>query len=460
MKKLTVIANILLFSLFAVSALSGNIVYDKNENCIWITGYPEENPAGLDDLINADLQNKWGKISCDKTTDTCTVNCNLWIGDDTSPETYFQLGDEKHLCPVLVMKGNIWLKPPRKSPKRPDGLYSIMNRFSAGVENNKNIKPVIKFDCEKNGQYSIFGGRRGKGKTWAEQVQQRGSMHFFNTTITALKQDRHHRWGGNYQGHTLGWYLSELKMKNTTMSWFIYTPMYGINSGTFNKSKSLENIIPNPAIIIENCKFEHGGETVKGGIQFFKGCSFRDMLCPIAAGGSFAVKAVDCTFEGNSFNWNVASNSSLGIIFINCVMGEQKKPLMLKKNNITPQRAARLKVQISPSVILREPIQIKVVDSNGKPVPDAMINVTSEKNPKQISGGLTITDEKGLTPPLGKDAIIITYKQLTAADNPQKPEIKTFTYKVSVSGSGFKPVDMEINANSAIQKIFTVKVSN
>jgi hypothetical protein len=220
----------------------------------------------------------------------------------------------------------------------------------------------------------------------------------------------------------------------------------------------LNDIKANPAISIENSVFENGNTAVQNGIQFLKGCTFRNMQCPIAEGGALAAKIENCTFEGNQLNWTSGSAGGRGIIFLNCVMGAPKKPLELKKNKISPQKAAREKIPIYPSVFFRQSIQFKIVDSDGNAVPDAMINISCEDSPEQITRGLSITDAKGLTPASQQEAVIITTKQYTATDNPAKPEEKTFEYKVSVSAAGFKTVNMEIKTNAPIKKRYDIKI--
>ncbi|MBM4080656.1 MAG: hypothetical protein FJ278_13215, partial [Planctomycetes bacterium] len=102
-----------LLCLLSARLLLADVAYDAAENCIWVKGFPEEAPATLDTVLNADSKGKWGKVTYDKARDTYTIAASLWIGSDDDLGTFVQIGRKDHPRETLVLKGDLWIRPTR-----------------------------------------------------------------------------------------------------------------------------------------------------------------------------------------------------------------------------------------------------------------------------------------------------------------------------------------------------------
>jgi len=82
----------------------------------------------------------------------------------------------------------------------------------------------------------------------------------------------------------------------------------------------------------------------------------------------------------------------------------------------------------------------------------AIIDVSCDENPDNVKRGASFTDAQGLS---GQDpetnAILITQKLFTATDQPDKPKIQTFKYRVKVRKSGAEKI-LEIDSNKSLPK--------
>ncbi|NOX56897.1 MAG: hypothetical protein GXP27_21140, partial [Planctomycetes bacterium] len=302
-----------------------SIRYNERRNVIWVRGFPEERPATLQELLEADRRNGWGKVRYDAATDMYTIDADLWIGDDKCLGTFFQIGDHDHPRVTVVMRGTIWVRPPQESPARSDGLESIINRLTLGDPNDASIRPTLKFDCDTPGQHGLYVGFRGIDSSGKHVFVHRGSLRVYNATITAARQDRQHRWGvraytsdPDLRWGMPGWYASDVQVINSTISWFEGCITYGLETGRPPQPASPRQPVPPPQPVIRGTTFEHGGAAVKNGVQYLEDCTFRHMEVAIAEGGALAAKLVRCTFENNRRNWTLGSVGSRGIELIDC----------------------------------------------------------------------------------------------------------------------------------------------
>ena len=53
---------------------------------------------------------------------------------------------------------------------------------------------------------------------------------------------------------------------------------------------------------------------------------------------------------------------------------------------------------LDPSCVTRESLLVKVVDAKEEPVPTAVVIVSCEQGPGQVTRGACVTDRNGLTP--------------------------------------------------------------
>ena len=410
------------FLLCALETGTADVIYDKHENCLWVMDYPEEAPATLDTLLEADQKNRWGKVSYDPATDTYTIDTSLWIGIDQGLGTFLQIGRPDHPHETVIVKGNVQVRSPKLSAKRPDGRFSIVNRLTLGSPTDKNIRATLKILCGKAGQYGVQVGG----------IHRRGDLHVYNGTITAAMPDKDHILARQ------GWHGSDIRLINATISWVHADFMYGVQ-----KHNS----------ILQGTTFEHGGQVLCNGIQYARDCRFRDLKVAIAEGGCLDATLVRCTFENNNSNWTLGSVTSRGITMIDCNVGPQKMPLQLRKNKITPEQIRLYKVGVYPIYRELRSLVIKVTDRRGKSIPGAMVQVTCPESPEAVTNGLLLTDAAGLTPSdPEKDAILIISRKLQATDDPEKPREFSYTYLIKVQATGYKDSQLTVHHDQPIPK--------
>ena len=172
----------------AQAGVSGRIAFDAAFNCIWVTGFPEESPATLEDVFQADREQGWGKVVHEPPTDTYTLRTSLWIGNGDDLGTFFQwklqssAGDSRHsgrsLGPVPETKPGPRHRSPPRDCQPPRGRGPV----------HAAIRPTIKIACAKPGQFGLFVG--GVPNTDAPG----GDLFLYNTTVTAATPDREHAW--------------------------------------------------------------------------------------------------------------------------------------------------------------------------------------------------------------------------------------------------------------------------
>jgi hypothetical protein len=451
------------FDSFPASQLS-KITYDPTTNCMRVVGFPEDTPATMDTLLDADRENGWNKLSYDERTETYTVDADLWIGDDQSAGTFVQMGDSRHRNVTVVVKGTVWVRPPRESPKRSDGRNSVINRLTLGDPHDAGIRATLKIDCQTPGEHGVYVGYRSHD---SRTIIHRGALHVYNSTITAANQDEQHVWGvrdytdesASPRWATPGWYASEVILSGAIISWFQGCVTYGCNSGKLGPGKLVRSVEPDERFVIRDTTFEHGGSAVQNGTQHLRNCTFRDLEAAVAEGGALCAKIAGCTFQDNKLNWTLGSINSGGIEMVDCHIGPQAAPVMLKKNSIDPEAAAKRKIPIYPACLVRESVVVKVVDAAGNPVPDSFVTVSCQAAPQQVSRGATITGQDGLTPSDPEaNAIVVTVEALQATDDPQEPRQTTFDYEVSVTKPGFPAQHTTLRAGQPIAQPIVIRL--
>ena len=411
----------LLLVLASPAPLHGrSITYDRQKNVIHVVGYPEHSPADMDSLLGWDASAKAGKVAYDPASDTYTVDASLWIGDETAPETFFRMGRKDHLSETVIVRGDVWVRPSKVVYeqrnivlKRSDGRLPFINRLTIGDPDDASIQPVLKIACDKSGQYGVLVGFRQKN-----EYKIRGELHVYNGTITAATQDKAHMLKSSR------WYGSDIRLINARISRINGLMTYGI--GAQNAE-------------VRGTTFEHGGYALCNGNQLAVDCTFRNLAAAVADYGSLDATLVNCSFQNNEHNWFLSGSSSRGVRMINCRLGPQKKPILIRKNNTTAEQLKRRVCKtIYPDFEELDSLVIKVVDTDGKAIPGAIVGVECADDPEAVANGLTATDENGMTPsdPLN-GAILITRRKLRATDIPNQPEeTANFSYVASVQARG------------------------
>jgi len=444
--------------------IDADISYERSPDRLSIVGFPEERPATMETILAADRKNGWGRVTYDAATDTYTVDAHIWIGDDRSNGTFVQIGDKKHPNVTVIVKGTVWVRPPKESPMRSDGRPCVINRLTLGDPEDDNIHATLKIDCDTPGQHGLYVGYRPfAGGPWLR----RGSLHVYNSTVTAARRDKEHLWGvRDYTDKNAalrwglpGWYGSDIRVINSVISWFEGCITYGMTSGDWGEAGDVYGIGPNDNVIIEGTTFEHAEQAVRNGTHYLRNCIFRNMKVAVAEGGALSAKLVGCTFEGNEKNWTLGSTGSTGIVVVDCKVGPQTAPLAIRKNKIKAEDAARRHVPVYPVYVVRESLVVKVTDRAGKPVPGAFVIVTCDEAPGEVTRGATMTNRAGLTPSDPEDgAIVLTVKKYQATDEPEKPTLRTFEYRVAVTAQGFKPKGVTLPAGRSFDRPLVVSL--
>ncbi len=419
---------------------AGTIEYDKNENAVMVAGFEESKPANMAAVLSADKENKWNITKYDEKSDTYRLNASLYIGDDKESGTYFQVGDKEHPKETVIVKGDVWIKPSKKSLKRNDGTYAIANRLTLGVENNPEVTAALKIDCSKKSEYGIFIGRRKYGTPTVVG----GELYVFNSTITALTQDRNHMLRGakKHKGMHTGWYANYIKLINAKISWIDGSVMYGIQAHNST---------------ITGTTFENCGRVLQNGKQYAKDCTFKSCYIPVSEGGSLDAELINCSFEDNAYNFSLGGTMGIKILMINCDVKAQKKPMLIKKNSLAPAELLKRKVSVYPEYTELISLPVKVLNKEGQAIPKAVVAISCKENPKAVRNGLAITNENGLTlADPGKKAILIIKRKLKATDTAGQPEDLSYNYTMRVNAKGYKNKTVNLSNKDTISKPFVV----
>jgi serine/threonine protein kinase len=443
---------------------TARVTYDSRANRIEVVGFPERQPATPKTLLAADGKNGWNKITYDAGSDTYTLDADLWIGDDGPDATYFQIGDKRHPNETVIVRGTVWVRPPKGSPLGnfwdPNMRPTLINRLTLGHPEEKSIRAALKFDCETPGEHGLYVGgwqEHGKSATYG------GELHVYRSTITAARQDREHVWGTRDYPHGApppsfwaGWYTSDLRLIGATISWFEKVPAYGFD--TAGGRGAVAVMPPNPFAVVEGTAFEHGEAGLANGRQYLKDCTFRNMDVGIGDAGGVAVRLVRCTFENNKSNWAIGGHMCGGILMIDCQVGAQQNPIQLRKNdNLTDEEIKNRNLPRYPSCVMRQSVVVKAVDESGGPVLGAEVTVSCPQDPEQVTFGSAGTDENGLTSSdPERDAILVTTERLQATDDPANPRKTEYSYEVSVAKTGFETKTISLPAGRAVPKPLVV----
>jgi hypothetical protein len=244
-----------------------------------------------------------------------------------------------------------------------------------------------------------------------------------------------------------GWYASDVRLVNATISWFDGCVTYGTATGRRDTRRPVDAMVPNEPNVMRGTTFEHGGQAVRNGQQYLEDCTFRHMEAAVAEGGALSAKLVGCTFEDNRANWTLGSAQSGGIVLTDCQIGDPLAPIVIQKNKIDPDQAVAKGIPVYPACRERRSLPIRVVNSAGDPVPGAIVVVTCDGHPEEVTRGATVTDEHGLTPSDAEaGAIVVTSNQHQATDDADAPRTSSFDYTVAVWKKGHEPTTVRLGA--------------
>lgn len=432
---------------------AGEIKYDSANNSVIVSGYPEEQPATLDDVLTADRKGGWGKISYDQGTDTFTLRASLYIGTNADWGTFFQIGRAKHSKETLVLQGDLLVTPPKNTSRpvkihsdyaggRRDGGFRVSNRLTLGDIKNADIKPTVKMACSRKNEFAVKVLMEPMPSNTEERFYVPiGELFMYNSVLTAATPDAGHTYTAAI---TLSHTGVNYCLRNSTMSWW--------DGILFQTAYFYVQDLPKAGRDVLGMTFENGGNA--SGPFNCVDCVFRNLTV-----GCADRSAVRCVFEGNQSNYELASSHS-GVVFTDCVFGPTKKPLKIPhstrdeqwlRNYSVNKRSSDLKLVLNPGVVERSSLPVEVLGDNGRPVKGAAVIVecADDKEGLAIARNLAVTDDKGLTPSDAEGrAIVINWRDLRPTTDPAKPDTIHYSYILRVSAPGYKEWQAQIQTGA------------
>ena len=396
---------LMLSSLVLCMISFAEVTFDASKNTIYIEGFPPDMPCSMKTVYMTNKINGWGKVKFDKKTATYTVDANINIGGNTGVDGCLKLGSSKLPNETLIVNGILTVSPfyiqslnPEKSWKQ---TKKNINALIIGDPENPQIKPILKFGKNGNLQIGYLPEYRGK-------VQFGGELRVYNGTITAAND----RFGGN-----VIWFSSYSKviLKNAAISGFKgrlrsisrFAKVYGT---TFSDAN-----------ILAVRKAE------------FRNCTFSNMTCAIFDYGGLNAVFTNCVFKDNIRNFSLRYGK--GVTCIDCEVGKTKA-------NDNYQMRIFKGQKIFPAFFSKRHVIIKVVDVDGKPIPEAKVSIKCEQQVEGIiENSETVTGENGCTPVKGnKKAVLLTDEIKIATEKTNIPRQNKFTYTISVKANKLSAV--------------------
>lgn len=427
---------------------AGIVTYEPESRIIRVQSFPEITPATLDVLAAADKSNGWGVVLYDQSTDTYKVNASLYIGDTNDLGTYVQIGRKGHSHETVIVKGDVWIKPPQKSLKKSDDSgFAIANRLTIGDPADANIQAVLKIDCSRPAEYGVLLGSRLPGR----DAVRGGDLYVYNSTITAATPNKQHIAAGNKKigAETPAWaYAADIILVNARISWL--TQAGGLQYRS-NDEK------------LNNTVFEHVDMVLANGGQRARNCVFRGCGVVLAEGGCLTALAIECVFTNNDHNWTIGGKGCLGrgVTLIDCQVGLQKQTVKIQKYDVPRETALKYRINnLYPACTDYITLPVKVTDRRGSPLPLAAVSVAcpEDKEAVAVRNGYALTDAQGLTPADPESAILIARRRVQATDDPTHPKTLSYVYVLAVQAPGCQPYQGLINPGQDLPRPLVIKL--
>lgn len=434
---------------------AGVVEFDSGLNCIAVAGFPEEDPATLDDVLAADRTGGWGRVAYAADADVYTVKASLRIGANTDFGTFFQVGRTNHPRETLILHGDLTVAPPRNmgrrvehysdyAGERRDGRLRVSNRLALGVEGNPAICPAVKIACARKNEFAVrLLADPLPPDPKARWYAPLGELFMFNATLTAA--DTNHPYAAAIVLSHAG---LNFKLRNSTIACWsgnLFGTSFVATRGLTETDKTMRGMI-----------FENGGSAA--GPYQAEGCIFRRLEVALQNQG-----ATRCVFENNRVNFQMLP-SQAGIILTDCVIGPPAQPLRLPRSTRDEnwlrhysvyKDSSDLELVKNPGIIERISLPVQVCDGRGRPVVGAAVQVNCQGDVDDlfVPRALAVTGPDGLTPddPLGR-AILITRRELRPADDPFKPEMITHVYNLTVMAPGHAVYRMTFDSAAEIPR--------
>ncbi len=412
-------------ALGAAPLAAGTLRYEPDANRIVVSGFAEEQPATLDDLLAADRAQGWRRVSRDPASDTVTVEAALWIGATNDWGTFFQIGRSNHPRETLVLRGDLVVTAPRSSRQRQDGRFEISNRLTLGDPDRPDIRPAVKIACSRWKEFAV----RVLAAAAPATNRPMGEWFMFHGTLTAATPDAQHAYAGGIAMSHLG---VNYRIADATFSWWA-GDLFVITVAPCPGAP------PEPERVLRGVTFEHGG--IVRWLNF-EDCVFRDLETALTQGG-----AVRCVFEANRNNWALHANHQ-GALLLDCTLGSAANPPRLPRTANTGLRgqgayrhARDPRVAANPGVLDLVSLPVRVLDAQGRPVPDARVWLSCPADPDgpAVVRRLAVTGRDGQTPGAGSErALLRVRREWRPTDNPAAPEERTYAYRLRVEAPGLE----------------------
>ncbi len=418
-------------------AHAGTIAYDAAENRVWVSGFTEENPATLCDVLAADEDAGWGIVEHDRAEETFTLRAALWIGTDEDFGTFFQIGRPGFPRETLVLHGDLHVNPPRVSGQRYDLRYLVSNRLTLGDPARPDIQATVIMACAEPGQYSV---RVSPGPMPEDGMfLPIGDWFMFHSRLRAADPEYSYR--------------ASIALSHAGINYHIVASAFSNWSGTLFPSvvTRVGSWMPADVRALRGMRFENGG-TVTSGSYLFGDSLFRNLASGTAIGD-----AIRCRFERNRDHFRLAA-SHTGVVFTDCEFDAPEAPPSIPRStrneawlrNYSVYRASEdFSLITNPGVIERVSLPVRVLDGRGRPVRRAFVFVEAPHDTTglAVQRRFAATGPDGLTPDDAETrALVITRRERRPTNNPREPEVVTHTYRLRVEADGYEPYTLEFDS--------------
>ncbi|GEM_PF-1662272 len=391
-------------AVLCAKARAGSITYDAQENLIRVQGHPENAPATLAQLKQANDAGGWNTVRYDRDKNAYTVTARLRIGTDDGAESWLRVGASQDRCETLRMRADLVVAAAKEGKyyRSYEGENGLLLRAPASAAS----RPALRFDCLEQGACGLV-------------LEAGGALVAVDADIGAVSTQRGNRASWNGTGN-------RLRLERCTVEGF--ERLYHLATADAAQS------------VVRGTTFRHIGTVFVNGPQYAEDCVFRDVDLAVGDGGGMRATLVRCRFRDNKRNWMLRYTKG-GIRAIDCVFGPPEEQQVICRGAVRPDTGERS----YPLFIAQQHLMFAVRDEAGAPVPGATVTLTCEQDaPGAVVLGRARTDEHGCTPGVHSHrALFVTNEYYLATDDPENPEHRQYTYKATVSAPGFADATVE-----------------
>lgn len=406
MKKISLIPMII--AVITAVSLKADVSYDSDKNIMTVKNTLPSAPMTPKQLYRVDQLKGWEKVKFDKDKNIYTLDSTLVIGSNDGSDSIFKIGGAGTEGETLIVKGNVyvmpfWIKGLNKK-SRTDSKKGL-NALIIGDEKNKDIKGILKLDCDKKDQFSLYVGcaPAANGKFITGRG---GALRVYNSMVTSNKTN------APIKGMILVG-KCEIDFLNSIFSHMSGIMTYGAD--TYAREYR-----------IEGCTFSNGNIAFVGSRQKLKKCTIENCKVAFLDYGGLDITLEQCILKNNVSNW-VLRYTTTGLTAIDCNISHARR------NNYLSLKNPKIKKQVFPWFKSKRHINVEVVDSKNKPIKDATVLIKCDQKLEDMEKVEPCkTGENGRTP-----TILLVEKIVQSTAKPNQPEYKTFTYSITVNKDGY-----------------------